>query len=66
MNAAMKNRFKSWKKYEPVQREFFTYSRRPPHIHIRVTASGFKTLITQHYPKNGSNRDEFDLVLIPG
>jgi protocatechuate 3,4-dioxygenase beta subunit len=43
-----------------------SYSSRRPHIHIRVTARGFKTLITQHYPENGSNRGEFDLVLIPG
>ena len=42
-----------------------SYSQRPPHIHIRVTARGFKTLTTQHYPKNGSTRGEFDLVLIP-
>jgi protocatechuate 3,4-dioxygenase beta subunit len=42
-----------------------SYSRRPPHIHIRVTANGFKTLITHHCPQNGSNHGEFDLVLIP-
>jgi len=41
-----------------------SYLRRPPHIHIRVTAKGFKTLITQHYPETGSSRGEFDLVLI--
>jgi hypothetical protein len=27
------------------------YTSRPPHIHIRVTADGFKTLVTQHYPE---------------
>jgi protocatechuate 3,4-dioxygenase beta subunit len=42
-----------------------SYSQRPPHIHIRATAHGFKTLTTQHYPRNGSTRGEFDLVLIP-
>ncbi|MGD2185331.1 MAG: hypothetical protein PVI71_04345 [Desulfobacterales bacterium] len=42
-----------------------SYLRRPPHIHIRVTADGFKTLTTQHYPEKGSKRGEFDLVLIP-
>jgi protocatechuate 3,4-dioxygenase beta subunit len=43
-----------------------SYSQRPPHIHMRVTARGFKILITQHYPENRSKRGEFDLVLIPG
>ena len=42
-----------------------SYLRRPPHIHIRVTADGFNTLSTQHYPAEGSNNAEFDLVLIP-
>jgi protocatechuate 3,4-dioxygenase beta subunit len=42
-----------------------SYLRRPPHIHIRVTADGFKTLITQLYPEDGSSSGEFDLVLIP-
>jgi protocatechuate 3,4-dioxygenase beta subunit len=41
-----------------------SYASRPPHIHVRVTADGFKTLITQHYPESGSSRGEFDLVLI--
>ena len=43
-----------------------SYSKRPPHIHIRTTAPGFKTLITQHYPEIRSKKGEFDLVLIPG
>jgi protocatechuate 3,4-dioxygenase beta subunit len=42
-----------------------SYLRRPPHIHVRVTAAGFKTLVTQHYPVADSSRGEFDLVLIP-
>ncbi|MEJ2728626.1 MAG: intradiol ring-cleavage dioxygenase [Deltaproteobacteria bacterium] len=42
-----------------------SYSRRPPHIHVRVTANGFKTLVTQHYPEAGSRRAELNLVLIP-
>ena len=42
-----------------------SYLRRPPHIHMRVTADGFKTLTTQYYPEKGSRRGEFDLVLIP-
>lgn len=42
-----------------------SYLRRPPHIHIRVSADGFNTLSTQHYPEKGSSKAEFDLVLIP-
>ena len=42
------------------------YSGRPPHIHIRVSASGFKTLATQHYPQSGRVEGIFDLVLVPG
>ena len=42
-----------------------SYLRRPPHIHIRVTARGFKTLITQHYPEKATIKGQFDLVLIP-
>lgn len=41
-----------------------SYLSRPPHIHMRVTADGFKTLTTQHYPKAGSKKGELDLVLI--
>ena len=42
-----------------------SYLRRPPHIHMRVTADGYKTLITQHYPEKGARSEEFDIVLIP-
>lgn len=41
------------------------YSGRPPHIHVRVSAAGFGTLVTQHYPKSGTTEAIFDLVLIP-
>jgi protocatechuate 3,4-dioxygenase beta subunit len=41
------------------------YSGRPPHIHVRVSAAGFGTLVTQHYPKSGTTGAIFDLVLIP-
>jgi protocatechuate 3,4-dioxygenase beta subunit len=41
------------------------YSGRPPHIHIRVTAEGFKALVTQHYPVEGQTQGKFDLVLTP-
>ncbi len=40
------------------------YSGRPSHIHIRVSAAGFKTLVTQHYPKQNNAAATFDLVLI--
>lgn len=43
-----------------------TYSRYSPHIHMRVTAPGLKTLVTRHYPEYRSKKGEFDLVLIPG
>ena len=39
------------------------YAGRPPHIHIRVSAPGFQPLVTQHYPEDGYDRGEFDLVL---
>jgi protocatechuate 3,4-dioxygenase beta subunit len=41
------------------------YNFRPPHIHIRVTAEGFRTLVTQHYPKAGTSKGDFPLVLVP-
>lgn len=39
------------------------YETRPPHIHVRVTARGFRTLVTQHYPQPGRKRAVFNLVL---
>jgi len=39
------------------------YAGRPPHIHIRVSARGFATLVTQHYPRAGQSRARFDLVI---
>ncbi len=41
------------------------YSGRPPHIHIRISATGFKTLATQHYPAAGRKAGKFDIVLVP-
>lgn len=35
------------------------------HIHLKVTADGFKELVTQHYPVKGSGEGLFDLVLVP-
>jgi catechol 1,2-dioxygenase len=41
------------------------YGGRPPHIHLRISAEGFRTLVTQHYPEKNSSKGNFDLVLIP-
>ena len=40
------------------------YESRPPHIHVRVSARGFRTLVTQHYPRDGRASAVFDLVLL--
>jgi virginiamycin B lyase len=40
------------------------YSGRPPHIHIRVTAQGHQTLITQYYPTQGQTQGTFNLALV--
>lgn len=40
------------------------YAGRPPHIHIRITATGFQPLVTQHYPQSGEREAVFDLVLV--
>ena len=39
------------------------YSGRPPHIHLRITARGFRTLVTQHYPRDGRTSAVFNIVL---
>jgi protocatechuate 3,4-dioxygenase beta subunit len=41
------------------------YGSRPPHIHLRVSAPGFSTLVTQHYLEAGTSGARFDLVLLP-
>ena len=41
-----------------------SYGGRPPHIHVRVRASGYEELITQHYPERGQRKANFDLVLV--
>jgi protocatechuate 3,4-dioxygenase beta subunit len=41
------------------------YGGRPPHIHMRITAAGFKPLVTQHYPVVGASEARFDVVLTP-
>ncbi|MGH7321955.1 MAG: intradiol ring-cleavage dioxygenase [Candidatus Rokuibacteriota bacterium] len=40
------------------------YPGRPPHLHVRVTAPGHRTLVTQVYPKPGQTALEFDFVLV--
>jgi protocatechuate 3,4-dioxygenase beta subunit len=41
-----------------------SYGSRPPHIHIRVSARGFRTLVTQHYPRGQRTSAVFNLVLV--
>ena len=41
------------------------YGGRPPHIHVKVTAPGFRELVTQQYPQPGQTEASFDLVLSP-
>jgi protocatechuate 3,4-dioxygenase beta subunit len=40
------------------------YAGRPSHIHIRVSAEGYQTLVTQYYPGPGQSQGAFDLVLV--
>jgi protocatechuate 3,4-dioxygenase beta subunit len=40
------------------------YAGRPPHIHIRASASGHQPLVTQYYPARGQTEGTFDLVLV--
>lgn len=39
------------------------YPGRPPHLHVRVSAPGHRTLVTQLYPNAGQTAIETDLVL---
>ena len=41
------------------------YGNRPPHIHLIVSAGGFRKLTTQHYNPQGEIESTFDLVLVP-
>jgi protocatechuate 3,4-dioxygenase beta subunit len=41
------------------------YYGRPPHIHLQVSAKGFSTLVTQHYPAARTKEAVFDIVLVP-
>jgi protocatechuate 3,4-dioxygenase beta subunit len=41
------------------------YTGRPPHLHVRVSAPGHRTLVTQVYPRDGERSIAFDFVLVP-
>lgn len=41
------------------------YFGRPPHVHVRVTAPGHRTLITQLYPTPVQTSLTIDFVLVP-
>jgi protocatechuate 3,4-dioxygenase beta subunit len=41
------------------------YPGRPPHLHVRVTAPGHRTLVTQVYPQQAQTDLSVDLVLVP-
>jgi protocatechuate 3,4-dioxygenase beta subunit len=40
------------------------YPGRPPHLHLKITAPGHRTLVTQLYPKPGESAIEVDLVVV--
>ncbi len=42
-----------------------SYGFRPAHIHIRVSAEGRQSLVTQHYPRKDVSKAKLDLVLSP-
>ncbi len=39
------------------------YPGRPPHLHVRVSATGHRTLVTQLYPERGQTTLQLDFVL---
>jgi protocatechuate 3,4-dioxygenase beta subunit len=41
------------------------YPGRPPHVHVRITAPGHRTLVTQLYPTPGQQDIAADFVLVP-
>ncbi len=41
------------------------YSGRPSHHHLLVSAEGFQTLVTQHYPSADQREAILDVVLLP-
>jgi hypothetical protein len=42
-----------------------SYEGRPPHIHIRVIAKGFETLLSRVEPARGASRTSVRFVLVP-
>lgn len=40
------------------------YPGRPPHLHLRISAPGHRTLVTQLYPKPGDTALQVDLVIV--
>jgi protocatechuate 3,4-dioxygenase beta subunit len=41
------------------------YPGRPPHIHFKAAAPGYRPLTTQMYLRGGESEAEFDIVLVP-
>ena len=41
------------------------YPGRPPHLHVRITAPGHRTLVTQVYPQKTQTALSVDFVLVP-
>ncbi len=41
------------------------YPGRPPHIHFKANAPGYRSLTTQLYLRGGEAEVEFDIVLVP-
>src|ERR671915_309718 len=50
-------------RYRFVSNRPVGYEGRPPHIHVRVSARGYRTLVTQHYPRGSITSAVFPLVL---
>ena len=40
------------------------YGTRPAHVHVRVSARGYRTLVTQQYPRAARTSAVFNLVLV--
>lgn len=50
-------------RYETVAPSGYFF--RPPHLHVKVSARGHRTLITQIYPVDGQREISFDFNLVP-
>lgn len=40
------------------------YPGRPPHVHVKISAPGHRTLVTQVYPRDGQHAIATDFVLV--